>query len=233
MARDDYSIHQPRDRAYYNFEITHGSNYASAMDFPDDWPRGGRAAWLRWNNLMRRQLGVNDSALVAIRGMNYTPDGTTKRRYDCLTDVESSSTDTVTWHTHVEWWRDTIAIDQRRWAATRIIAMVIAARDNTPLDPPPLPKGFTGMYWTAKQVPAGTTDMNGLAIVENSRVLVTPNGVFCLQYGEIIDAYNAYPKLFLPMSWERLNTLCTALRQPAQLTTDPLPTDQLSTGQES
>lgn len=133
-ARDDYSIRQPRDRAYYDFELAHGSNFSSAMDFPDDWPRGGRAAWIRWNNLMRRQLGVNDPALAAIRGMNYSPDGTSKRRFDCLTDVESSSSDTVTWHTHVEWWRDTIGADQRRWAATRIIAMVVAARDNTPLD---------------------------------------------------------------------------------------------------
>jgi len=223
VAHNDYSIRQGRDRSVYNADVAAARNWSSAMDFPDDWPRGGRAAWIRWNNLMRRQLGVNDPALVAVRGMNYSPDGTSKRRYDTLTDQESSTTDTVAWHTHVEWWRDTIAADQRRWATTRIIAMVIAARDNTPLDPPPLapPEGCTGMYWTAKEVPDGTVDAIGTPVTNNSRVVATPAGVFCLEYGEIIDAYGTYPKLFLPMTWARLGKLCNSLQQPAQATLSP------------
>jgi hypothetical protein len=133
VANDDYSIRQPRDRAVYIFDLNNGRNWASAMDFPDDWPRGGRDAWIRWNNLMRQQLGIRDPALAALRGMNYTPDGGTKRRFDCLTHVESPSTDTVTWHTHLEWWRDTIGGPLRTTAANRIIQIVIAARDNIPL----------------------------------------------------------------------------------------------------
>lgn len=134
VGRDDYSIRQSRDRAYYNFEIAHGSNFSSAMDVGDDWPRGGRAGWIRFNNLLRAQLGANDPALAAVRGMNYTPDGTTKRRFDCLTNRETSSTDTVTWHTHIEWWRDTIATAARANAINRIVQLAVAARDNAPLN---------------------------------------------------------------------------------------------------
>src|SRR5215213_56372 len=45
----DYSTRQTRDRL-------DGTNLASAMDIGDDWPRGGRAAWLRFNNLLVAQL---------------------------------------------------------------------------------------------------------------------------------------------------------------------------------
>lgn len=133
VARDDYSIRQARDRAYYNFEIAHGSNLASAMDVGDDWPRGGRSAWIRFNNLLRAQLGARDPALAAVRGINYTPNGTSKRRFDSLTHQETSTTDTVTWHTHIEWWRDTVATVARARSIDRIVQIAIAARDNQPL----------------------------------------------------------------------------------------------------
>lgn len=133
VANDDYSIRQPRDRAVYTSDAAAGRNNASAMDVGDDWPLGGRAGWIRFNNLLRAKLGSGDPLLAAVRGMNFTPDGTTKRRFDCLTHTESSSGDTVTWHTHIEWWRDTIAL--RATSIDRIVQIAVAARDNTGLAP--------------------------------------------------------------------------------------------------
>lgn len=131
VGRDDYSIRQARDRKVYDSDVAAKRNFASAMDLGDDWPRGGRAAWIRFNNLVRLQLGAKDPALAAIRGMNYTPNGSTKRRFDCLTGRESSSADTVTWHTHIEWWRDTIG--DREESIDRLVQIAIAARDDVAL----------------------------------------------------------------------------------------------------
>lgn len=139
-GNDDYSIRQPRDRGQYNRDRANGRSDSSAIDYPDDWPNGGRDAWIRFNRLLRHQLGIGDPALSAIRGMNYTPDGTTKRRFDCLTGVESATTDTVTWHTHIELWRDTIAQPQRNWCRLRLVAIARSAITGTALDAPaPVP----------------------------------------------------------------------------------------------
>lgn len=127
VANDDYSIRQPRDRGQYNADLNAGNNWSSAMDYPDDWPNGGRAAWIRFNNILRAQLGAEDPALAVIRGMNFTPDGTTKRRFDCLTGRETSSADTVTWHTHIEWWRDTNGNAAARDAATNRLCQIARA----------------------------------------------------------------------------------------------------------
>lgn len=128
VGSDDYSIRQSRDRAQYNRDLSAGLNLASAMDYPDDWPNGGRAAWIRWNNLVRAALGARDPALRALRGMNFTPDGTMKRRFDVLTMKETASADTVAWHTHIEWWRDTINdVDARDDATTRLCALATQA----------------------------------------------------------------------------------------------------------
>jgi hypothetical protein len=144
VGSNDYSIRQPRDRAYYSWEIAHGSNLASAMDLADDWPRGGRAAWLRFNNSLRALAGAGDPDLAAVRGFNYSPDGTTKRRFDCLTHQESSSSDTVTWHTHIEWWRDTVAQVVRRTSINRLVEIATAAINNT--------KVGSMAEWTQKQI---------------------------------------------------------------------------------
>jgi hypothetical protein len=133
VGNDDYSIRQPRDRNRYNADVAAGRNDASAIDWPDDWPRGGRAAWLRFNNLLRKQAGAGDPALSALRGINYSPDGVAKRRFDCLTMTEGPSSDSVTIHTHGELWRDTIGAAARRVTLDRILQIAIAARDNAPL----------------------------------------------------------------------------------------------------
>jgi hypothetical protein len=218
VGRDDYSIRQPRDRAYYNFEIAHGSNFASAMDMADDWPRGGRSAWIRFNNLLRARLGASDPALAAVRGINYTPDGTTKRRFDCLTHQESSTTDTVTWHTHIEWWRDTIATNARAQSINRIVQIAVAARDNTPLGLPPatpIPISEADMIFTVTGVPAGATDIAGTAVPENGQCLATPNGPFNLTGAEFFSLPAGAQPVRIRMSWSRLLVFCDALRPPA------------------
>jgi len=97
----DYSVRLTRDR-------NGCTESASAMDIGYQWPHGGNAAWLRFNNMLVSYLHANDARLSAVRATNYTPDGTTKLR----TDRESgwsvvSSSDVVNIHTHIEWYRDT------------------------------------------------------------------------------------------------------------------------------
>ena len=227
VGRDDYSIRQTRDRAVYWHDVANGINFSSAMDFPDDWPRGGRAAWIRWNNLVRAQLGARDPALAAIRGMNFTPDGTMKRRFDCLTGKETSSTDTVTWHTHIEWWRDTLDQPQRRWATTRIIAMVIAARDGTPLDAPSMPAptpsiGENDVIYQVTSVPTGATDVTGAVVPENGQCVATPNGPFNYTGSEFFSLPASAQAVRIVMTWARLLKLCEAMAQPLALSGDQL-----------
>jgi hypothetical protein len=98
---DDYSTRQTRDRV--------GGDDASAMDIGDDWPRGGRPAWIRFGNLVYAQLLGGDAALSPIRAINFSPDGSAKKRYDTLHRADGliNSADTVNIHTHLEFWRDT------------------------------------------------------------------------------------------------------------------------------
>jgi hypothetical protein len=218
IGRDDYSIRQPRDRSYYNWEIAHGSNFSSAMDMADDWPRGGRSAWLRFNNILRAQLGASDPSLAAVRGINYTPNGTSKRRFDCLTHQETSTTDTVTWHTHIEWWRDTVAAASRGQSINRLVQIAIAARDNKPLGPAPVPTipfSEADVIFTVTGVPAGATDVAGTVVPENAQCLATPNGPFALTGSEFFSLPAGAQPVRVRMPWYRLLMLCNALRQPA------------------
>ena len=74
------------------------------------------------------------------------------------------------------------------------------------------------MLFTATNVPANTTDCIGNTVVENTRIMLTPNGPLAMAYGEIIDAFTAYPKSFLPATWTRLKVMCDALKQPVTMT---------------
>lgn len=123
----DYSTRQIRDR------IMKSSNNASAMDIGDDWPHGGRAAWLRFNNLLVGQMQQADPALAPLRAVNFSPDGTATRRYDTNNRSQGviASTDSVYMHTHLEWWRDTIG--NRTACFARLRQIIIAAIQNTPL----------------------------------------------------------------------------------------------------
>lgn len=217
VGNDDYSIRQTRDRNQYNADVATGTNFASAMDYPDDWPIGGRAAWVRFNNILRAQLGARDPMLRAIRGINYTPDGTTKRRFDCRTLVESSTTDTVLWHTHIEWWRDTIGdVQARDDATTRLCQIARAAIGNVSLstitaqDSAPPPGGKSMQFWTVTGVPAGATDIYGASLGNNSRICPTPQGIFCYQYGEIIEPFNDAPHQTITLTYPRAVQLAQA-----------------------
>jgi hypothetical protein len=96
---EDYSARQQRDRQGLTED-------ASAVDVDQAWPNGGRAAWLRWNNLVVRDLRAGIPSLAAIRGINTTLDGVTPRRFDALTGWAPEPT-SDRGHTHTEFWRDT------------------------------------------------------------------------------------------------------------------------------
>lgn len=126
----DYSTRQARDRL-------DGTNVSSALDIGDDWPRGGRAAWLRFNNLLVGRLRAADPALAALRATNFSPDGSTRKRYDSFNPSQGviDSTDSVTIHTHLEFWRDTVGTPARARALARVGQVIDAAIRNVPLPP--------------------------------------------------------------------------------------------------
>jgi hypothetical protein len=125
---EDYSVRQLRDRVV-------GGNAASAEDIGDDWPNGGRAAWLRFNNLLVKQCRAHDPDLSAIREVNFSPDGTARKRWDALHPEAGivNSTDTVYMHTHVGFWRDTAGTAARARTLARIEQIISAAVNNRPL----------------------------------------------------------------------------------------------------
>jgi hypothetical protein len=122
----DYSTRRNRDRFLPN-------PYASAVDIGDDWPRGGRNAWIRFSNLLVSHLMAGDPALAAVRAVNYSPDGRQCKRYDTANRSSGiiNSTDTVTVHTHIEWWRDTAGQAVRATSLAAILGYVRTARDHT------------------------------------------------------------------------------------------------------
>lgn len=98
----DYSVAEyARDRAGL-------TDSASALDVALAWPSGGRAAAIRWTNLLVADLLAGTPGTECLRAMNYSPDGTARCRRDKRTGlVEEASSDSVDIHTHFEFWRDT------------------------------------------------------------------------------------------------------------------------------
>ena len=146
----DYSTRQPRDRI--------GGNNASAFDIGDDWPNGGRAAWLRFNNLLLRQLRDGDPALSALRAINFTPDGSARRRYDTNNRGQGviASTDTVYMHTHGETWRDqagTTALDMTFRRIEYIASAAIAGTDLG-VDMADITPADTNLWTVARRIEA-------------------------------------------------------------------------------
>ncbi|WP_238013461.1 hypothetical protein KZZ52_23985 [Dactylosporangium sp. AC04546] len=127
-SREDYSARQARDRNAID-------DRSAAVDGPDNWPRGGRAAWIRHNNMIVAQMQARDPELGALRAVNFTPDGKVKRRYDSLHPEAGviASTDTVLWHTHYEFWRDTLATPLMQRTLKRLLQIMRAAVANVPL----------------------------------------------------------------------------------------------------
>lgn len=83
---------------------------ASAIDITLAWgaAQGGRAAAIRFTNLMVADFRAGAQGTQCIRAMNFSPDGTKKQRIDRHNGyVITSSSDNVTIHTHVELFRDT------------------------------------------------------------------------------------------------------------------------------
>lgn len=126
-AKADYSVRQARDRV--------GGNVCMAIDGPPKWGNGGDAAWIRHNNMLQQALAAGDPELGALRAINYTPDGKVKRRYDtnCRSCGIVPSTDTVLWHTHYEFWRDTAGTELLRSTVARMAQIMRAAIIGIPI----------------------------------------------------------------------------------------------------
>lgn len=222
IGRNDYSIRQPRDRAFYNWEIAHGSNRASATDIGSTWARGGRAAWLRFCALLRLQLGARDPLLTAVRGINYTNAAGVVRRFDCLTHTETSSSDRD--HTHIEFWRDTVGAAERDLALSRITQILTAARDQAPLPQPvPVPAASGALLEETMQIvtvlnpPPGQTSINGKVLKDHSRGYLTPNGFWGLDdsnYGKF-HGDRAYWDHSPEFTWAEIQGLCEAMNPAA------------------
>jgi len=122
----DYSTRQTRDRI--------GGNACCAVDTGLSWGNGGQAAAIRFNNMLVSQMIAKDPSLAALRGVNFTPDGKVKRRYDSNNPNQGiiSSTDTVLWHTHFEWWRNTENTPQRQRSFERMLQLADAAIASKP-----------------------------------------------------------------------------------------------------
>lgn len=129
-ATEDYSARQLRDRNAL-------SDYACAVDEPDGWDNGGNAAWIKANNMILAQMQAGDPALAALRAMNFTPDGKVRRRYDTNSRGAGviASTDTVLWHTHWEFWRDTLGTPGLRRTLARLLVITRAAIQGRPVPP--------------------------------------------------------------------------------------------------
>jgi hypothetical protein len=220
VANDDYSIRQTRDRNRYNADLSAGRNQSSAIDYPNAWPNGGDAAWIRFNNLLRHQLGIGDTTLVAVRAINYTPDGATKRRFDTLTMSETSTTDTVLWHTHIELWRDLEGAVQRRWAKDRLAAIARTAITGVALDaPPPAPLShYLGdeMLVTCTDGSGTEKSINNFAVPANGRIVITPAGPWSVANAGNFDT--TYWKNTLWLTWAEIKDLCSKMAQPLTLT---------------
>jgi hypothetical protein len=212
----DYSVRQARDRI--------GGNISSALDMDDDWPHGGRSAWIRWNNYVVADLRADPSRIPGLRGLNFSPDGATKKRYDSNNPGQGiiSSTDTVLWHTHLEWWRNSEG--GRGAGFSRLLDLADDAIANHPARAfaaaaagSAYMKGSHDMIYTVKEATGWTgTDILGNNVVKSSRMLLTPQGPVVLDYDEMIGYYNANggEGSMLPMTWARMNAICSKLAQP-------------------
>lgn len=118
--REDYSVRLDRDR--------HGlTESASAFDLGSAWSSsaGGRAAWLRFNQVFLSELRAGNAELAAIRAVNISTDGSTKHRYDRQSGFAVQSTaDSVLQHTHTEFYRDTEGTQVRARAIAEILRLV-------------------------------------------------------------------------------------------------------------
>jgi hypothetical protein len=165
-AAEDYSARIARDRSGL-------TDHASAMDIGCDWPNGGRAAWLRFNNALYAELRDHPERLPALRGANLTLDGTSRKRYDTAHRDQGliPSTDSVTIHTHMEFWRDT---EGRRQATLDRIAQLITAAVSGTDQGGPVASGDTADF-AASHVPGvgGSHIALGNLLVDTAAIKAT------------------------------------------------------------
>lgn len=146
---------------------------ASALDVSLAWPNGGRAAAIRWTNLLVADLLAAAPGTECLRAMNYSPDGTAKRRRDKRYGlVEQTSSDSVDIHTHFELFRDT---EGQRAGAFSNLLLRRARQAITGTDPTPTPSAPTGDDMpqdSGELAPGFAFDENGNWLDETKALIV-------------------------------------------------------------
>lgn len=162
----DYSVADyTRDRAGL-------TDSASALDVALAWPNGGRAAAIRWTNLLVADLLAGTPGTECLRAMNYSPDGTTRCRRDKRYGlVEQASSDSVDIHTHFEFFRDT---EGQRAGAFADLLLRRARQAITGVDPDAPTTTGDDMPQDSGELAAGFAfDENG-AWLDATKALVVP-----------------------------------------------------------
>jgi hypothetical protein len=229
----DFSTKRARDHFRPN-------RYASAVDIGDDWPNGGRAAWLRFNNAVLFDLSHNFDMLTSVRAMNLSTDGSNRKRYDRANadDGLINSTDTVNIHTHLEFWRDTRGTAARTADLARLLVHVRTAIHGAL---PPAPDYSTetmmgsDMIFTVTAIPANTPDATGASMTEGGQYFATPDGPFGLTGSEFFSLPADAQPVRMKMAYPRIVMLCNALRvdpvdaeELAQEIAEAYPTDEIT-----
>lgn len=163
----DYSVRLTRDR-------NGATNSASAMDIGYQWPKGGNAAWLRFNNWLAANLRSGRNDLLAIRAINYSPNGSTKWRIDRENGwATQSSTDSVDVHTHIEWYRDTESSSLRQASIDRLVTLVNDAITNTNPDAQPVQED--NMPWLHGPIPPAVENTDGTYSFGQNQTVIVPS----------------------------------------------------------
>lgn len=146
----DYSVTE------YDRDRTGLTNSASALDIALAWPNGGRAAGIRFTNLMVADLIADAPGTESIRAINYTPDGVRKRRRDKRNGLkETVSSDTVDIHTHFEFFRDTEGSRNKGFQNLVLRRIRDAIGGVTESDHPAPAHPTTGDDMPSGEIPAG------------------------------------------------------------------------------
>lgn len=201
---EDYSARQARDRNGL-------TNSSSASDVGSQWPHGGRAAWLRFNNLLYAEMRDHPERLPALRAVNVSLDGRTKLRFDQLhrSDGLIASKDTVDTHTHMEFHRDTEG--RRKATLDRIVQLMRAAVNGAPAPPvttedddmantwtQPLTQGTAGYAGQQRDTAlaftwqsANEANTNTKTLIELVKALAARQGIDATELDAIEDAAKA------------------------------------------
>ena len=164
--------------------------------------------------------------LTTVRAINCSTDGSNKKRYDRANPDSGviNSADTVTIHTHLEWWRNTINTAARAADLDRPYRAHPDRHLREPLDgasapPDTTPPMEAGMLVTCTNGSGAEKSINSptpLTVPPNGRVVLTPAGVWAVPSASNFDS--GFWQNTLWLTWAQCKELCNDMKQPLQAT---------------